>query len=295
MVTMLSSPKLRCLLVAGGLLVGLCDHSAAQSQPTLRDFAVLGLEGVRVGPGARVQPGAVGASTGNVRLAAGAVVPGSVVADSVHVSRGTRVGRLYCRIVAGGRFGSGTVGGPTVGGAPIPGCRALTTPIVDPALLAPIPVTPGSDELRIPDVTGPAPIAPGAFGAVSVGRGSLLQLAGGDYQVQSIRLARTARLVCLEECRIGVAESVRLGARAQLGAAGGLAPTRVRVDIAGADVDGVAFRAGAKAVVAGTIFAPGGQVVIGPRGDYRGAYVGRSVAVRPRTRVREATAFPPPP
>jgi hypothetical protein len=276
------------------VLVGLCGHAVAQSQPDLREYAVLGLDSVRVGPGARVQPGAVGASAGSVRLAAGAAVPGSVVADSVRVSRGTRVGRLFCRIVAGGRFGSGTVGGPTVGGPPIPGCRTLTTPVVDPALLAPIPVTSGDSDLVIPVRTGSAPIPPGAFGSVSVGRGSLLQLAGGDYQVRSIRLARTARLVCLEECRIGVAESVRLAARAQLGAAQGLAPARVRVDVAGVDADGVAFRAGAKAIVAATVFAPGGHVVLGPRGDYRGAYVGGSVTVRPHSRVREASAFPAP-
>jgi len=287
-------PKMRCLVVTAGLLFGLRGEAAAQAQPVLSNYGVLGIESVRVGAGARVQPGAVGATVGSVRLAAGAAVPGSVVADFVRVSRGTRVGQLFCRIVAGGRFGSGTVGGPTVGGAPIPGCRTLTTPVVDPALLAPVPVAAGDGDLDIPALTGSAPIPPGAFGAVSVGRGSLLQLAGGDYQVRSIRLARTARLVCLEECRIGVAETVRVGARGQLGAAGGLAPIRVRVDVAGFDVDGVAFRTGARSVVAGTIFAPSGHVVLGPRGDYRGAFVGRSVTVRPRSRVREASAFPPP-
>jgi hypothetical protein len=286
--------RFRFLVVAVGLLGALRGQAAAQSQPVLREYAVLGLESVQVGTGARVQPGAVGASEGSVRLAAGAAVPGTVVADSVRVARSTRVGRLFCRIVAGGPFGPGTVGGPNAGGSPIPGCRTLTTPVVDPALLAPVPVAPGDGDLRIPDRTGSAPVGPGAFGTVSVGRGSLLQLSGGDYQVRSIRLARTARLVCLEECRIGVAENVRLGGRAQFGAAQGLSPTRVRVDVAGADLDGVAFRAGARAVAAGTVFAPGGHVVLGPRGEYRGAYVGRSVTIRPRARVREQSAFPPP-
>jgi hypothetical protein len=228
---MLVRPTLR-LLLATSVLIGLCGPVAAQTQPALRDYAVLGVESVRVGPGTRVQPGAVGATTGSVRLAAGAAVP------------------------------------------------------------VPLAVTAGDADLGIPPRTGGAPVLPGAFGAVSVGRGSLLQLAGGDYQMRSIRLARGAQLVCLAECRIGVAEGVRLGPRARLGAADGLPPARVRVDVGA--VDGVAFRTGSRAAVAATIFAPGGAVLLGADGDYRGAYVGRSVTVRARSRVREASAFPAP-
>jgi hypothetical protein len=169
----------------------------------------------------------------------------------------------------------------------------LTIPIVAPELLVPIAVEPGSSDLVVPPRMGSAPVAAGSFGAVVVGKGSLLQLAGGAYQVRSIRLARSARLVCLAECRVGVLESVRLGAAAQLGAAQGLSPTRVRFDVGTAAV-GVAFRAGPRAIVAATVFAPTGTVVLGPRGDYRGAFVGRSVTLRPRSRVRESSAFPPP-
>jgi hypothetical protein len=273
---MLVRPTLR-LLLATSVLIGLCGPVAAQTQPALRDYAVLGVESVRVGPGTRVQPGAVGATTGSVRLAAGAAVPGTVVADSIRIARATRVGRLLCRIVTG---------------VPIVGCRTLTVPVVDPALLVPLAVTAGDADLGIPPRTGGAPVLPGAFGAVSVGRGSLLQLAGGDYQMRSIRLARGAQLVCLAECRIGVAEGVRLGPRARLGAADGLPPARVQVDVGA--VDGVAFRTGSRAAVAATIFAPGGAVLLGADGDYRGAYVGRSVTVRARSRVREASAFPAP-
>lgn len=282
------------LLVAG--LLGLAGPAAAQSQPALPGYAVLGLESVRVGAGARVQPGAVGATAGTVWLAARAAVPGSVVADSVRIARSTRVGRLFCRLVSGGAFGPGVVGGPTVGGPPVPGCRALATPVVDPALLAPVAVAPGGADLSIPARTGSAPVAAGMFGAVTVGRGALLPLAGGAYQVRSIHLARAARLVCLEDCRIGVAESVRLGPRAQLGVAQGLVrANHARVDIAGAGDDPFVFRTGPKVIVAATIFAPTGAVLLGPGGDYRGAYVGRSVTLRPRSRVREDSAFPPPP
>jgi hypothetical protein len=124
----------------------------------------------------------------------------------------------------------------------------------------------------------------------------VLPLAGGAYQVRAIRLAAAARLVCLDDCRIGVADTVRLGARAQLGAVRGLGADLVRIDVAGSGDDARAtdFRAGAGVVVAATIFAPAGAVRLGPRGEYRGAFVGRSVSVGPASRVSEDSAFPPP-
>jgi len=283
------------LWLGAALLLGVPGFAAAQSQPALQGFAVLGVESVRVGPGARVQPGAVGVTGGSVRLAAGAAVPGSVVADSVHVARRARVGRLFCRLVSGGVFGPGVVGGPTVGGSPVSGCRTLTVPVVDPTLLVPLTIAPGTADILVPAGTGSSPTPASALGAVTVGRGGLLQLAGGEYQVRSIRLRRAARLVCLDDCRIGVAESVRLARRAQLGAAQGLIrASSVRVDIAAAVADGVAFRTGPNGIVAATIFAPTGDVVLGPGGDYRGAYIGRTVTVRARGRVRENSTFQPP-
>jgi hypothetical protein len=279
------------LLVA--LLLALRGGAGAQSQPALGGYAVLGVDLVRVGLGVRVQPGAVGATAGTVRLAANAHVTGSVVAGSVQVARRVRVGHLFCQIVSGGIFGPGVVGGPTVGGSPIPGCLQLTTPVVDPTLLAPVAVTPGVSDVTVGPRTSTAPLVPGSYGAVAVGRGSLLQLAGGAYQVRSIRLAPRARLVCLDDCRIGVAESVRLGPSAQLGAVRGLATERVRVDVAAATID-PAFRTGPHAVVAGTVFAPTGPVLLGPNGDYRGAFVGSTVVVRPHSQVHERSAFPPP-
>jgi hypothetical protein len=287
--------KIAAALLAASLL-GLPAAALAQSQPVLRGYAVLGVDLVRIGPSVRVQPGSVGATatTGTVRLAAAAQVSGAVVAPTVRVARRARVGRLFCQVVSGGGFGSGVVGGPTVGGSPIPGCAQLTTPLVDPALLVPIPVTPGASDVQLAPRSGMAPLAPGAYGAVRVGRGSLLQLSGGAYQMRSIRLSPTARLVCLADCRIGVAENVRLGAMAQLGAMKGLSADHVRIDVA-AGVPGAAFRAGARTVVSGTVFAPTGTVLLGPNGDYQGAFVGSTVVVRPRSQIREQSAFPPPP
>src|SRR5262249_5132220 len=183
--------------------------------------------------------------------------------------------------------------GPTVGGSPVPGCSQLTMPLVDPTLLLPIPVTPGTVDVQVAPRSSRAPLAPGAYGAVRVGRGSLLQLSEGAYQMRSIRLSPTARLVCLDDCRIGVAENVRLGAMAQLGAVKGLSADHVRIDVA-AGVLGAAFRAGPRTVVSGTVFAPTGTVLLGPNGDYQGAFVGSTVAVRPPSQVHGQSASPPP-
>jgi len=285
--------RLVTAIVVAAVVSG-ASAARAQSQPALAGFAVLGIDLVRIGSRVRVARGAVGATTGAVRLAQGARVSGSVVAPSVRAARGVDVGRLFCQIVSGGVFGPGVAGGPTVGGSPIPGCRALATPIVDPALLAPAVVSPGAQPLRVAPRSGTAPMAPGAWADVVVGRGSLLQLAGGTYQMRSLRLARSARVVCLDDCVIGVADRVRLGARAQLGAASGLGARRARLDIAAGTTTRASFRAAAQAVVAATVFAPAGAIVLGPRGTYRGAVVGRTVTVRPSSRIAEDSAFQPP-
>ena len=285
--------KIAAVLLATSLL-GLPAGAFAQSQPVLRGYAVLGMDLVRIGPSVSVQPGSVGATTGTVRVATAAQVSGAVVAGSVRVARRVRVGRLFCQVVSGGGFGAGVVGGPTVGGSPVPGCAQLTTPLVDPTLLVPIPVTPGTTDEQLAPRSSSAPLAPGAYGAVKVGRGALLQLAGGAYQMRSIRVSPTARLVCLDDCRIGVAENVRLGPMAQLGAVKGLSADHVRIDVA-AGVPGAAFRAGPGTVVSGTVFAPTGTVLLGPSGGYQGAFVGSTVVVRPRSQVHGQSAFPPPP
>lgn len=278
--------------LAGAFALAAGVPAAAQNQPALRGYAVLGVDAVRLGPRARVQPGAVGVTAGALQVAANAEVAGAVVADAVRLGRRARIGRLFCGLVTGGGAGAGVVGGPAVGGGERPTCQRVAKPVVDPADLAAVAVTPGRADLRVPARTAAAPIAGGAYGDVVVGPGSLLPLAGGSYQMRSIRLARTARLVCLAACRIGVAGTVRVGAHAQIGAERGLGADRARLDVAGA---GAAFRSARDAVVAITVFAPAGAVRLGPAGEYRGAFVGRTVAVGARSRVSEDSAFPPPP
>src|SRR5262249_53226788 len=165
---------------------------------------VLGVSDVMLRPRVRVQTGSVGSTGGELRLASHVTVSGSAVADVVRIGNGTTVDPIFCRLVTGGAFGRGVVGGPSVQGAVLPPCQPMVEPVVDPALLAPVAVTPGTAEVRIPPGTGTSPYPPGSYAAITVGSGSLLQLADGDFQVQSITLAPRARLVCTGVCRIGV-------------------------------------------------------------------------------------------
>jgi len=137
--------------------------------------------------------------------------------------------------------------------------------------------------------TGTAPYPPGTYGALVVGAGSLLQLAGGDYQVRAISIAPRGRLVCSDACHIGVLENVVVRRRGEIGAAAAARAQNARIDVAGAGAP--VFVTGPLSTVAATIFAPAGDVVLGRDGSYRGAFVGRTVKVKPRASVRGDSAL----
>ena len=263
--------SLLALLLAVSVPPGL-----AQQAPTLSDYSVLGLESVNVKPTARIISGAVGAVDGTVTLRRDARVAGTVVAGTLELGRESRVGRAFCGIV--------------VGRQPLPACNTPPSPIVDPALLPLVSVVPGGTDLVVPSHTGIAPVPPGSFDEVVVGRGSLITLTGGDYSVRAIRIAAGGRLICNEACHIGVAETIRLGPRAELGARGGLGPQNVRIDVGGG-VEPPAFKGRAQSAVTGTIYAPAGLVRLGRLGSYRGAFVGIDVVVGGGAQVRVGSAL----
>ncbi|HLY36578.1 MAG TPA: hypothetical protein VKU61_00990 [Candidatus Binatia bacterium] len=151
-------------------------------------------------------------------------------------------------------------------------------------------VTPGASDFRLPPHTGAAPVAAGSFRDVTVGRGSVLQLDGGTYAMGSLRVRRDGRVVCVTECRIGVLGTVTVGPGAALGALAPLRSNLVRIDIAASGPLPV-FIARARANVSATVFAPAGDVILGPQGSYRGAVVGRTVAVGPAATLRVDSAL----
>jgi len=271
----MASSRVWSALLAGLLLVGL---ARAQSRPVpeLTDYAVLGLGDVTIRAGSRVASGAVGSIGGTVRLGRQARVTNVVAAPTVRLGPAAHAGTVFCHFVSGP---------PT-----LPTCNAFVDPLVDPALLAPVAVTPGASDLHLPAHTGTAPVPAGSFRDVTVGRGSVLQLYGGAYAMGSLRIRRSGRVECATECRIGILGTVTVGPGAALGALAPLRSNLVRIDVAGSGPLPV-FVARARANVSATIFAPAGDVILGSRGSYRGAVVGRTVVVAPEATVRVDSAL----
>jgi len=199
-----------------------------------------------------------------------------VAAPTVRLGLSAHTGTLFCHLVSGP---------PT-----LPSCNAFTDPLLNPALLAPVPVTPGSTDLTLPPHTGTAPYPPGSFGDVRVGAGSVLQLYGGTYSARSLRVGRGGRVSCATACRIGVLGPVRLRRGAELGSSASIQANTARVDVA-ASGPLPAFVARARANVSATIFAPAGDIVLGPLGAYRGAFVGRTVVIGANATVRGDSAL----
>jgi hypothetical protein len=269
-----------CLGALAALAVGVVlpvDPLRAQTatRPELADYAVLGLAGVVIRHESRVLSGAVGAVEGTVRLGRQARVTNVVAGPTVRLGPDTRTGTLFCHLV----------NGPP----PLPSCTAFTDPLLDPALLTSVPVVPGTTPLRVPAHTGTAPVPAGSFGDVRVGPGSTLQLYGGTYAMASLRIGRRARVICASDCRIGVLGTVLVRRGAELGAASPVRADTVRVDVAAAGP--LVFVARPRANVSATIFAPAGDVVLGPFGAYRGAFIGRTVVVASFTTVRGDSAL----
>jgi hypothetical protein len=257
--------------------------------PLLSTYAVLGIDGASLRKDVRVD-GAAGVVSGTLTLARGVRLSGAAAADTVRVAASSRANRFFCRLVIAGFGTGGGVGGPVVGGVSLPACFPFTAPLVDPVLLPAVTVVPGSADIHVPSHTGTSPTPGGNYGDVTVGKGSLLQLAGGAYTMRSIHIARSGRVVCTGECRIGVSGDVTLKRHAQLGVASSLRADKARIDIA-ASAGGAAFTARPFAIVAATIYAPGGDVVLAAGGNYRGAYIGKTVTVGPRSRIRGNSAL----
>jgi len=276
------------LIALAAVVIGwmLALPRTASAQPKLGEYVVLGLGDVRLGKRIKVASGAVGSLGGGVIVGRGTTVSGTLAADIVHLRSGSSARRLFCRLVMSPQFGGAAVGGPTVDGAPPPGCLAFTPPLVDPALL-PLPqAVPGVQDIIVPRHTGTAPLAAGSYRDFVVASGSLLQLGGGSYNVRSIRVDGRGRVVCTAPCDISVLGGVLLGRAAQLGATTSVRAHKVRVNVIGQGAT-PAVKTRKASVVAATVYAPGGDVVLGSFGSYRGAYVGRTVRVGMRAELRE--------
>jgi hypothetical protein len=247
----------------GGVLLGGGLRVRAEPAGTAGGYAVLGLEEVTLRAAAEVELGDVGANRGTVTLGARVLVTGAVAADTVRARQGARAGTIYCRLLEGpARLG----------------CDTLDLPLVDVATLPLVQVLPGAAEVRVPPRAGTSPLPSGAYGAVRVGAGGRLLLAGGAYAVRSITVDARGRVLCAGPCRVSVEERVLLRAGARLGAAAPLDARAVRVDVESGGA-APAFVARERTAVSATVYAPAGDIVLGTGGRYAGAFVGRAVRV----------------
>src|SRR5579885_2588380 len=248
------------------LVLGPAGRLRAQGAPSGSpfDYALFGLTQTRLGPGVEVFSGDIGANGGDV------------AAFSIRLAEGARVARrLFCL------FLDGTTSTQ---------CRAaVTVPLVAPAALPPVTAAPGRIAVRVAAGRIAGPLGPGAYGRVHLGGHAGLLLTGGTYALRALRLGRHAELVCAAACRIAVLDPVRLGARAQLSPAPGLADTALEVDVA-AGGSAPAFRTGPGAAVTGIVYAPAGGLVLGGRGRYEGSFVGATVRVGADAQVLGASS-----
>jgi hypothetical protein len=262
------------LFVAGLVLCGTPGVIRAQT-PRPASYAVLGLEDVTLRPGVRVEGGNVGANRGGVTLGAGVRVDGKVIADTITVRGRPRAGSLVCRLLVGTRRLD---------------CETLATPVVDLRSLEIIQVVPGAAQVLVPANANAAPLAPGSYGDIRVGRRGRLLLGGGVYSVRSITIGPRGRILCTAACRLSVQEHVRLRPRAVIGAVAPLDALAVRIDIEGSG-RGPSFTSGPRTDVDATVYAPDGTVILGRDGRYSGAFVGDTVRVGTGSRVRAASAL----
>lgn len=257
---------MRGLMVVAGVfgLLYVAGPARGQELPSSPfRYAVFATGDVTLRDGARAVEGDVGSNDGTVIVGKRVLVVGSVAGRTIRVRQQARTGSLFCLLLD----------------APAGlACDAVTLPLVNPALLPPVQVTPGTTVLRVPPRGSTSPIPAGAYGNVRIGPRGQLVLAGGTYAVRSIRIQPRGELLCAAPCRIGVAETVRLQPDALLGGTDGTRADQVRVEVARRAQSPV-FAASPRSNVAAVVYAPGGRIDLRNRGNFAGAFVGSRVVV----------------
>jgi hypothetical protein len=232
-------------------------------------YAVFAVADATLAGAARVDHGDVGVNLGTLTLGPRVHVADMAAADTIVVKRHGRVGAFACNVLDATGAGS---------------CTPLTLPLVAADVLTLVQVLPGALTVDV-ERDGPvAPLPPGDYGSVHVASGAQLVLTGGvaPYNVRDVRVGPRGRIVCTDTCTIAVRDQVTLAGNVRVG---GSPTVAARFDVGGSGAT-LAFRAGPRAVVDAVVYAPAGTVVLGGGGRYTGAFVGHSVKVGPRAKVR---------
>jgi hypothetical protein len=237
-------------------------------------YAVFALGNLTLHDGARAVDGDVASNDATTIIGQGVLVAGSVVGRIIKARKGAQANSLFCLLLKGK--------------SPL-SCQAVTLPIVSTAQLPPVQVVPGTGKVKVPKGNSTSPIPAGAYGDVRVGSGGVLVLAGGTYVFKSIQLAPKGQLSCAAPCQIGVARTVKVKSNARLGGSNGTRPEQVRVNI-GRTANNAVFTAGKQSTIAAVVYAPGGGIKLGQRGNFVGGFVGGTVNVSKGALVQARTS-----
>jgi hypothetical protein len=256
------------IAVAGWILAAAPWLFAQQPPPTANSYTILGLEGARIQDRARVEPGNVGTNRGTFHLGARVQITGSVAADTVRARAGTQSEHFFCLLGIG----------PVI-------CEPLSAPVVDAASLPLVQVMPGAADIRVPAGANTTPLEAGAYGVARVGARGRLTLAGGDYTMRSLSIAPRGRLLCAAPCHVSVLERVIVRQRALIGATAPYGAGDVSIQVEADDGKPV-FSARSPSSVAASVYAPNGNIILGADGTYEGRFIGRTIRVGQRARVK---------
>lgn len=254
------------VVVAVGLLAW-SGAVTAQEVPPDDPFAyvVFASEEVRLGSRVRVY-GRVG-SNGVARIGRRDTVDGLVASPTIELGRKTDTGLLFCVLVVGG-------------GRP---CLPVTSPVISPGELGVGLVVPGTEDIEVPRRAHRAPLEPGAYRRLELGRGSELLLLGGDYLFERISLRPKAVLRCAGDCRIAVRRKLRMGKRAGIEGISDVSEPTIRIDVTGwRSRTGV--RIGKRATIAGFVWAPTTEIQIGKKARVA-SVMGAEVRIGSRARI----------
>lgn len=259
---------LRTMAVAAlavGVLWADVGHAQRSEPPTSPfGYAAFSLGDILLRDGVRAIDGDVGSNNGTATVGKNVLVAGSVVGRIVKLRSGALPESLFCLLLQGKVSNQA--------------CQAVTLPVVSTADLPPVQVIPGTTPLKIPKGNSTSPIPAGAYGNVRVRSNATLVLAGGTYVVKSIQVGSGGQLLCKDACEIGVANTVTLKSNAVLRGTGGTRAEQIRVNVAKTSKNTV-FSAGQRTTVSAVVYAPGGRVVLGNRGNFVGAFVGGTVNI----------------
>jgi hypothetical protein len=258
---------LRCV-VAAVLVLAASSGARAQEVPPSDplSYAIFAGAEARLGKHVRVY-GRVG-SNDTVRIGRKNRIDGLVASPTIDLGRGTQTGALFCVLVIGGNDP----------------CLEVTAPVVSPGSLGVGLVAPGSENVDVPRRAHRAPLEAGAYGKLTLGRGSELLLLGGDYLLDRVSLARGAGLRCAAECRVAIRRTLRLGSRATVDGVAGLAETEIRFDVTGQG-SRTGVRLAKRATFAGILWAPATKVQLGRKAQVTGSVQGAEVRIGSRARI----------